>query len=624
MQNKQYDNNFNNVIMKKINYLAMLLVAGMFAACSDTLEDTTGGNNTNTPATGEGYVKVAINMPTTSGNMTKAVSLDDGTADEYAVNNGILVFFKTTATTGTGTPEATAQFVKAYNVSLNYAGEGGTENNEVTTRHTVIGEAPMAGEDEKIYALAILNKNDLFSVNETTGALQVKQNAASSDVFSDQNETLAALQTALATTPADITKNGFLMLNAPLATTTTVANIADLSKVQTLVPVTVYEDKEKAQAGEAADIYVERVVAKVTLKGFTYDGTDKEYTAEVAKDAADSPFNGDKVKLEGWTLSVTNKTTKAVRDVSALTTWISSDYMSTNQLRFLSTTKIDNKELYRIYWGIDNNYDSDDTYTSAFDVLSTDNEKTWTWEEDTNDTGAPNDASNPMYCLENTMDYGEMDQDKVTTLYIKTTYYADPDNADNAQDFFMYGTREETFLTTAFLNNVKTALGWTDPSAKTIVLAENATGGTYTYVETGESAPVGKKDIKTLFTITDGTETTLSDDDAEKLINALGEIRFYEDGASYYNTVFIRHFDETEYSDVDWDPAKPEYTQKQLGRYGVLRNNWYEITVNSFSGPGKPEIEDPDPDTPVDDAEGYINCQINVLSWAKRSQSVNL
>ena len=529
--------------MKKINYLAMLLAAGMFAACSDTLEDTTGGTNTNTPATGEGYVKVAINMPTTSGNMTKAVSLDDGTADEYAVNDGILVFFKTTATTGTGTPEAAAQFVKAYNVSLNYAGEGGTDN-EVTTRHTVIGEAPMAGEGEEIYALAILNKNNLFSVNETTGALQVKQNATSSDVFSDQNKTLAALQTALAATPADITKNGFLMLNAPLAITTTLTSITDLSKVQTLVPVTVYEDKEKAQAGEAADIYVERVVAKVTLKGFTYNGTDKEYTAEVAKDDVDSPFNGDKVKLEGWTLSVTNKTTKAVRDVSALTTWISSDYMSTNQVRFLSTTKIDNKELYRIYWGIDDNYDSDDTYTSAFDVLSTDNESTWTWEEDTNDTGAPNDASNPMYCLENTMDYNEMDQDKVTTLYIKTTYYADPTNEENAQDFFMYGTRKETFLTTDFLNNVKTALGWTDSSAKTIALAENATGGTYTYVATGESAPIGKKDIKALFTISGGTSATLSDDDAEKLINALGEIRFYENslGCNMFLYCILYHF----------------------------------------------------------------------------------
>ena len=30
--------------MKKVKYLAMLLAAGMFAACSDNLEDTGAGN----------------------------------------------------------------------------------------------------------------------------------------------------------------------------------------------------------------------------------------------------------------------------------------------------------------------------------------------------------------------------------------------------------------------------------------------------------------------------------------------------------------------------------------------------------------------------------------------------
>lgn len=40
--------------MKKVKYLAMLLAAGMFAACSDNLEDTGAGNaGGTTPATGE-------------------------------------------------------------------------------------------------------------------------------------------------------------------------------------------------------------------------------------------------------------------------------------------------------------------------------------------------------------------------------------------------------------------------------------------------------------------------------------------------------------------------------------------------------------------------------------------
>lgn len=603
--------------MKKIKFFAMMLAAGMMAACSDSLEETTAGNgNQNTSGTTEGYVKVAINTPTTSGAMTKAVSLDDGTADEYAVKNGILVFFKTTSTTGT--PEATAEFVKAYDVTLNPAGEGGIDN-EVTTRHTVIGEAPMAGEEEQIYALAILNKGNLFRVNknadENGGALQVYQNGKWADVFDATNKTVAALQKALTVSVSDITSdaNGFLMLNAPLATATT--GITDLTKVQTLVPVTVYDNEEAAQNGDVADIYVERVVAKVTLKGFTY--SEGKYTADVD---TESPFTGDKVQLEGWTLSVTNKTTKAVRDISSLADWVGTTYSSDGQVRFLSTTKIDNKELYRIHWGIDCNYDNDDTYADAFNILSETNKDRWTWEVNTNDEDAPNNESNPVYCLENTMDYKQMNQDKTTTLFIKTTYYADPSNPDNAQDFFMYGTQEKTYLTDDFLTNVKEALSL-DPSP-TISLNSEAKGGTYTYVESGEGTPTGKKDVKTLFTLTGGSSATLTDDQAKELISQLGEIKYYKDGATYYNTVLVRHFDDT-YTDVKWDPATPDYTQKHLGRYGVLRNNWYEITISSISGPGDPEIEDPDPN-PNDEVEGYIQARINVLSWTKRQQNVEL
>lgn len=610
--------------MKKIKFLAMMLAAGMMAACSDSLEETTGGNgNQNTSGTTDGYVKVSINTPTTSGTMTRTVSLDDGTDNEYEVKNGILVFFKTTATTGAGTPEATAEFVKAYDVTLNYAGEGGSDN-EVTTRHTVIGEAPMAGDGEKIYALAILNKGNLFRVNknadESGGALQVYQNSDWADVFDNSNKTVAALQKALTVSASDITSdaNGFLMLNAPLATATT--GITDLTKVQTLVPVTVYDNEEAAQNGDVADIYVERVVAKVTLKGFTYSGG--KYTAEVAENDGDSPFKGDKVQLEGWTLSVTNKTTKAVRDISGLADWVGTTYSSDGQVRFLSTTKIDNKDLYRIHWGIDCNYKDGATYTDAFDILSEANKESWTWQANTNDTGAPNDASNPVYCLENTMDYNQMHQDKTTTLFIKTTYYADPSNPDNAQDFFMYGTQEETYLTDDFLTKVKEALSLTDPSSLTISLNPAATGGTYTYVATGQSAPTGKKDVKTLFTLTGGSYATLTDDQAKELISQLGEIKYYENGATYYNSVLVRHFDDS-YTDVMWDPATPAYTQKHLGRYGVLRNNWYEITVTGISGPGNPEIEDPD-SNPDDEVEGYIQARINVLSWTKRTQDVEL
>lgn len=326
------------------------------------------------------------------------------------------------------------------------------------------------------------------------------------------------------------------------------------------------------------------------------------------------------MKLEGWTLSVTNKSTKAVRDVNAIATWLGTTYGTVS--RFLSTNNIDDKDLYRIYWGQDCNYTTEDTYTDAFDILSSTTKDTWTWNSNTADNATDADEDYALYCLENTMNYDQQNQNQTTTLVLKTTYYADPENtAEGAQNFFMYGTREATYDETTFLSNVKTTLSLSGDV--TLTLAESATGGTYTYIPSGEGSNpqyVGKKDVTTLFTLSGGGSTALTSEQAQNLVNALGEIKFYEDGATYYNTVLIRHFDDTE---TDWDPANATYTGAHLGRYGVLRNNWYEITVNKISGPGKPDIDDPTPD-PDDGTEGYINCTINVLSWAKRTQNVDL
>ena len=60
-----------------------------------------------------------------------------------------------------------------------------------------------------------------------------------------------------------------------------------------------------------------------------------------------------------------------------------------------------------------------------------------------------------------------------------------------------------------------------------------------------------------------------------------------------------------------------------LGRYGVVRNNWYELTINNVKKLGKPGINTPD-NTPDDELDSYISVSINILSWAKRSQYVDL
>ena len=587
--------------MKKIKFLATLLAAGALVACNETIEPQ--GSGENTPTTGEGYVKVAINMPTTSGDMTKAdPSFDDGLESEYAVKSAALVFFKASSTLSAGqTPESEAIFVKAYDVTTSLAGEGGSDN-QVTNRHIVLNEAPMAGDGEQIYALAILNYTSLFTVT-AGGALQMNNDDA--DVFSNENNKLAALQTKVETSVNIVADNatkgkGFLMTNSPLATTSTQSEITDLTKVQTLVPVTVYAEETTAENSEAASIYVERVVAKVTLKGFDYSATG--YTKDVKTENGDA-FEGDKVKMEGWVLNVTNKSTNIVRNVDDIAIWCNNAYGTDN--RFLGTTKIDNKNLFRIYWGKDHNYDvaySNLNVASAQFNIYNNESPDIPW-----NTNAEHDnSSSPLYCLENTMNYNCQNENQTTTLLLKTTYIADPNSDD--QNFFMVGNREETYTVDSFKELVKNTLSL---GSDVVVNVTDPNGGVYIY--NGQET-AGNNDIRKIL-------TGLTQEQANSLYNALGAIKFYKEGASYYNTVLIRHFSDD--TDVDWDASEPNYDTKHLGRYGVLRNNWYEINVSSISGPGEPEIPDPGTD-PNDNTEGYIRAEINVLSWAKRSQDVDL
>ena len=96
----------------------------------------------------------------------------------------------------------------------------------------------------------------------------------------------------------------------------------------------------------------------------------------------------------------------------------------------------------------------------------------------------------------------------------------------------------------------------------------------------------------------------------------------YESGVSYY-VARVKHFNEL----THWTPGDKTYDGKNanwLGRYGVLRNNWYELSVSSVSGPGYPDVPEVKPEGPDDENDQYINVEVKILDWAKRSQSIDL
>lgn len=78
----------------------------------------------------------------------------------------------------------------------------------------------------------------------------------------------------------------------------------------------------------------------------------------------------------------------------------------------------------------------------------------------------------------------------------------------------------------------------------------------------------------------------------------------------------------------NWKKSRDKAEKNYLGRYGMVRNNWYDVEITAINKIGYPadpsgqvDNEDfDDPDTPDDNILDYISAKIHVLSWAKRTQ----
>lgn len=624
------------------NMTWMLSATLIMAACSDSLDEST-NTPVQGPVVGEGYVKVAINMPTTSGNSTRStdngedkadVTLEEGEANEYNVENAILAFFKCkTESLANSTPEAQATFVKAYALTKGELGiTGSSETPQVTEQVSVITEAPKVSNGEQLYVLAILNNNNTVSANN--GNLTVN----GTDLTS--TSTLADLQNKITfTTPTTYQqfvyqftggsdenpqRNQFTMTNAPLSDQIGGAGTIGSAKAYTLVPVTVYDTKAQATAGNVAKIYVERVVAKVTL-------TTKDYQTTI--NVSGDGNSGDQVQITGWCLNVTNNSTKLVRDVSGFTAtsgWLASN-SENSPARFAGTRGIKASfgvsgegDYYRIYWAEDCNYTTADLSKDFTTYSGTNAPAAW-------NGLSTSTASYACYCLENTMNYDQQIQNRTTGVLIKTNYLTKftGENQASAKSFFICGTSSTKYPeaainggstsggTDAFVTYVMTEadkLITTDANkfkGSGLSLQANLVSGTYT-------------DITNVFTFTATDAKLTAQQNAVKAVVG-SRISYYKNGDNYYYSSLIRHFQDGEGVGIPTSgiASATDYTLKHLGRYGVVRNNWYEININSISGPGDPVIPEPDED-PDDTAEGYINCTINILSWAKRSQNVDL
>lgn len=567
----------------------------MLGSCSSSDDLNGGGNNTGSNQSGDGYVAFTINMPSQSGSSSRAFDssndqFKDGLANEYAVKDATLLLFD-------GADDNSATFVAAYKLSTEPWKDLAPSDDNITTQSRKIVQKVTASIN-KAKALVILNDNGILTVDDTHNSLKVN-GTSFTGTFAD------FVAKADATDGKDFTKDGFYMANAPLANNAGGSTApATGTKVTTLTDLTgkIYDSELAAKTGDPAEVYVERGVAKVTVNKGTVNKADNGTPTKV-------PF-----EVTGWAIDNYNPTTYLVRSTDGFDSWMgyANERVTANPYRFVGHTEVA-AGLYRTYFAKDVNYDTD-----ASTVLK----------RATDFKDAYGDK-NPQYCFENTFDVGHQNENQTTLATIKA-------KLNGGTSFYILGGDQTTLYTEDVL---KTLVAGKFMTVEEAWLKANGKAG----------EEITTSDITVSLDTTDPTHVevtgiTVADSklaDPTKVaypsLNdvkaAVGTITYYKNGESYY-TIRIKHFGDQL---TPWEKGQlgvaegniyPDGTKKTaeknwLGRYGVLRNNWYDITVEGVKGLGSP-INPKLTTTTDDELKSYIAVRINVLSWAKRTQGATL
>lgn len=573
--------------MKIKHLFGLAVIAAMSASCSSNEDLGTAGPGTGTNETGVGYATFTINLPSVSGTRVAddgGAEMNEGTANEYAVKSATALIFQKY-----GSDEGSCKFVES--VDLPTAAADWTDDTTVgiTTTKKLVAKLTNVDTKNQYYVLVLLNNNKTGGVKVPLPTVGQSYNEWNSQILTPSVDDLAA-------------DNDFYMANAPLKGTASPTTLVTINKEN------IYSSKEKAEAGtSAATVYVERGVAKMSV-------TDPA-TKTVIDKATNNPTKST-VEFNNWALDITNKNTYAVHNIDGLSTdfpaiWTTPRFIGTNS---------------RVYWGKDPNYNLDNLNTGK----EVDREREFNFIKATN--GINKTFAESAYCLENTFNLANMYQGQTTRVIFKATYAPKDDTGKSLAE------PDGTFYTIGNMTTIlnETALETAVNTAATSVLPGCTVDYTTNLKQEG-SHVITLADIKdstgtTLIADKDyngktGTEIVKEINDKLGLIDGAGHaeamvgINTYAQGVTYY-IARVKHFG----SLTPWSSGESYGADnvKYLGRYGMLRNNWYELTVGNVYGPGYPGVPPVDPNQPDDENEKYLSVSVKILSWAKRSDIVDL
>ena len=586
-----------------------LLFPFLLTACADNA-DTDGLNKSSWNADSTGYVALNICLPATGGAGMRATSSDgtltEGEKKEYAVNDATLVLFA-------GNNEEEALFEGAYMVPARFTTDGGTSQVTVSSRVT---RKIRQVEHGNVYAYVILNGIGAGVVDTEDGAATDDVQHTALTVKTKDGTVTLSRQTPVTfrkflqyVTDATDTRRGFLMTNAPLYNTT-----AGTNTVQTLsliAPNRIKLTPEEAEREAATEVYVERVMAKVSL----VDGRDaSKHQYSVTNDAGHKTTYH--VELKSWVLDNTNRSAYLTRHATTadFKTWAGLKNVKADATRFIGATPVattgDYQKFVRTHWAKDVNYD---VHSTDINRLSDGNE------------AAVNGAlgtDNPQYCFENTFDVERMTVDNTTRAILAAQFIED---GKAAADLYLYDNDTTTLANTATMtDDITTAI-----NAMEVVKARG-TAGDVAFEEVNDHL----KRVKS-FTI-GGVSYAANATDAAvlKVFNTvysnIGDINIYKKGMVYYQ-IRVKHFGDDL---TPWNRGEAKVTTTDtypvvnrdanyLGRYGILRNNWYELNVATVNRLGYPAIP-PLTDKPDDLLNEYISVIVNIQPWVKKGKEIVL
>lgn len=606
--------------MKKKVLFSIALAGLMLGSCSKDAIDN-GGNGASWNENGTGYINLAINLPTTT-SASRALSFDDGEGYEYAVEDATLMLF-TLATASTDENEAKLHSV--YDMSTNFRDDE-NQSNQITQTSGIVQEIKEVEGSDKILALVVLNRNGLFTIEDNL------LNIGGTKYGALPNGTTLkfdALNTTLAATESQkpwISATGFfLMSNAPLfdkpgSTTEMVTG----GQTTTLVEIdrnNIAASISEAAEKTAADIFVERAQAKVEIQA-TGNNNGFEITDwDNAKNY--------KLYITKWGIDNYNNHSRLTRKFNKDWAEYENASNSPKYYRFVDAEQVDTSiKLYRTFWGEDVNYTTGSPITPALVSI-----------ED-KDKGVPNldvTFGKCAYCFENTVSEVPAKGTDLTRVILQTVL---KDTESNAKDFFTVNTDEKTIYLNDATENSSSIQArikqhvLNDPGVAAAVEAEGKTPIqknelTFAFTKNGldKSGILNNRDN---FTVTYNPTNTIIQNAINNSLYSVGNgsevtnkinIDYHKGGETYYQ-VFIRHFDDDE---CPWTEGvdQAQSANNYLGRYGVLRNSWYVINVNSINNIGSstyPVV----PTDPVDEEEFFLTVKINIMPWAKRTQDVDL